>query len=77
MVWPSIVRCVIAVETVKVPPMEEVIMDAYVDRHENQEKEEENRLLVKMHPNFPEGYGCVLVPSVWMWPLAQWCESVC
>ena len=46
------------------PPMEEVIVDAYVDRHENQE-EEGGRLLVEIHPNLPEGYGCVLAPTIW------------
>ena len=62
-VWPSVVRHVTVVESVELPPMEEVIVDVYVDRHENQE-EEENRLLVEMHPNPPEVYGCVLAPSM-------------
>ena len=35
MVRPSIVMQVTVVDSVKVPPMEEVIVDAYVDRHEN------------------------------------------
>ena len=48
-VRPSIVRHMIAAESVEVPPMEEVIVDTYVDRHENQEGEEDNRLLVEMY----------------------------
>ena len=57
-------RCVTAEESVKVPPMEEVIVDAYADRHQNQEGGKENRLLVEMHPNLPEGYSYVLAPSM-------------
>ena len=64
MVRLSIVRHVTAAETVEVPSMEEVILEAYVDRHENQEGEEESRLLVEMLLNIPEGYGCVLAPSM-------------
>ena len=44
--------------------MEEVIVDAYVDRHENQNEEEECRLLVEMHPDLPEGYGCMLASAI-------------
>ena len=43
MVRPSVVICVAVAENVEVPPMEEVIADAYVDRHENQNEEEEHR----------------------------------
>ena len=39
-------------------------MDAYVDRHENQEGKEDSSLLVEMHPNLPDGYGCVLTPLI-------------
>ena len=46
-------RHINATESVEVPPMEKVIVYAYVDRHENQEEEKENRLLVEMHPNLP------------------------
>ena len=55
MVRQAIVRCVTAAESVKVPRMEEVIVNTYVDRHENEEGEEESRLLLEMHPNLPEG----------------------
>ena len=41
MVRPSIVRYVTTIVSVKVPPMEEVIVDTYMDRHQNQEGEEE------------------------------------
>ena len=33
MVRLAVVRCVTAAESVKVSPMEEVIVDAYIDRH--------------------------------------------
>ena len=62
MVKTSVVSHVTTVKSVEVPPMEDIIIDAYVDRHENQEKEKENRLLVEMHPNLWEGYGCVFAP---------------
>ena len=55
MVRLFIVRHVTAAASIKVSPMEEVRVDVYVDRHENQEGEEESRLLVEMHPNLPEG----------------------
>ena len=64
MARPSIVRCVTTAESVEVPPMEEVIVDAYMDRHANQEGEEGRKLLVEMHPDLSEGYGCVLAPSM-------------
>ena len=35
--------CVTTMESVEVPPMEEVIVDACVDRQENLEEEDENR----------------------------------
>ena len=60
---PTIRRATIA-ESVEVPPMEEVIVDAYLDREEHVNAEEERHLLVEMHPNLPEGYGCLLAPTV-------------
>ena len=42
--------------------MEEVLVDAYVGRHENQDGEDKSRLMIEMHPNLPEGNSCVLVP---------------
>ena len=62
MVRLSIVRHVTAAESVKVPHIGEVIVDAYVDRHENQEGKEEDRLLVEICPSLPERYGCILAP---------------
>ena len=61
-VRPAIERHATTATHVEVPPMEEVIVDAYVDRHENQEGEEERRLLVEMHKNLPEGMfvSCLL-----------------
>ena len=37
---------------------------AYVDRDKNVSDEEEHQLLVEMHPNLPEEYGCLLAPMV-------------
>ena len=39
-------------------------MDAYLDREEHVNAEEERHLLVEMHPNLPEGYGHLLAPTV-------------
>ena len=63
-VLPSVVRQVTVAKDVMVPSMEEVIVNAYVDRYENQNEEEEGRLLVEMHPNLPEGYGCILASTI-------------
>ena len=60
---PTIRRATIA-DSVEVPPMEEVIVDAYLDREEHVNAEEERHLLVEMHPNLPEGHGCLLAPTV-------------
>ena len=64
MVLPSVVRWVTVAEDVMVPSMDKVIADAYVDRDENQNEEEEGRLLVEMHPNLSEGYGCILASTI-------------
>ena len=64
MVRPSVVRHVTVAEDVEVPAMQEVIVDVFVDIQENQNEEEEGRLLVEMHPNLPEGYGCILAPTI-------------
>ena len=60
---PTIRRATIA-ESVEVPPMEEVIVDAHLDREKHVNSEEERHLLVEMYPNLPEGYGCLLAPTV-------------
>ena len=60
---PTIGRATVA-ESVEVPPMEEVIVDAYLDREEHVNVEEERHLLVEMHPSLPVGYGCLLAPTV-------------
>ena len=64
MVRPSVVSHVAVAQNVEVCPMEEAIADAYVDRHENQNVEEEHKLLVEMHPYLPEGYGCMLASTI-------------
>ena len=64
LVKPPTIRRATVVESVEVPPMEEVIVDAYLDREEHVNAEEERHLLVEMPPNLPEGYGCLLAPTV-------------
>ena len=64
LVKPPTTRRATVAESVEVPPMEEVIVDAYLDREEHVNAEEEWHLLVEMHPNLPEGYGCLLAPTV-------------
>ena len=54
LLWLLVVRHVTTTESVEVPPTEEVMVAAYLDRHDNQE-EEDNRLLVEMHPYLLEG----------------------
>ena len=64
LVKPPTTRRATIAESVEVPPMEEVIVDAYLDREEHVNVEEERHLLVEMHPSLPEGYGCLLAPTV-------------
>ena len=64
LVKPPTIRKATVAESVEVPPMEEVIVDAYLDREEHVNAEEERHLLVEMHPYLPEGYGCLLAPTV-------------
>ena len=63
LVKPPTIRRATAADCFEVSPMEEVIVDAYVDRDEHV-IDEEHQLLVKMHPSFPEGYGSLLAPMV-------------
>ena len=60
---PTIRRVTVA-DCFEVPSVEEVIVDAYVDMDNHVIDEEEHQLLVEMHPNLPEGYGCLLAPAV-------------
>ena len=64
LVKPPTIRRTTVAESIEVPPMEEVIVDAYLDREEHVNAEEERHLLVEMHPSLPEGYGCLLAPTV-------------
>ena len=57
MVRLPLVRGATIAKSVEASPMEEIIADAYEDRHEDQEEEEEDRLLLEMHPNLLQGYG--------------------
>ena len=64
LVEPPTIRRATVAESVEVPSMEEVIVDAYLEREEHDNVEEERHLLVEMHPSLPEGYGCLLAPTV-------------
>ena len=63
-ITPPTIRRVTVDDCVEVSPMEEVIVDAYVDRDEHVIDEEEHQLLVEMQPNLLEGYDCLLAPTV-------------
>ena len=64
LVKPPTIRRATVAESIEVPPMDQVIVDAYLDREEHVNVEEERLLLVEMHPSLPEGYGCLLAPTV-------------
>ena len=64
LVKPPTIRRVTVADCFEVLPMVEVIVDAYIDRNEHVNDEEEHQLLVEMYPNLPEGYGCLLAPTV-------------
>ena len=64
LVKPSTIRRVTVADCFEVTPMEEVIVDAHVDRDTHVIDKEEHILLVEIHPNLPEGYGCLLAPMV-------------
>ena len=51
LVKPPIIRRATVADCFEVPPMEEVIVDIYVDRDEHVFDEKEHKLLVEMHPN--------------------------
>ena len=51
-------------EDTVVPPMAEIIGQAYIDRREDRKDEEESRVLLEMHTNLPENYGCVLASTL-------------
>ena len=50
-------------EDTVVPPMAEIIGQAYINRREDRKDEEESRVLLEMHTNLPENYGCVLAST--------------
>ena len=60
---PSQIRRVTMAEDTVVPPMAEIIGQAYIDRREDR-KDEESRVLLEMHTNLPENYGCVLASTL-------------
>ena len=68
LVKPPTIRKVTVANSFEVPPMEEIIVDAYVDAYVDRDEhvidEVEHQLLVEMHPNLPEGSGCLLAPLV-------------
>ena len=61
---PSQIRRVTMAEDTVVPPMAEVIGQAYIDRSEDRKDEEESRVLLEMHTNLPENYGCILASTL-------------
>ena len=61
---PSQIRRVTMAEDTVVPPMTEIIGQAYIDRREDRKDEEESRVLLEMHTNLPENYGCVLASTL-------------
>ena len=61
---PSQIRRVTMAEDTVVPPMAEIIGQAYIDRREDRKDEEESRVLLEMHTNLPENYGCMLANNV-------------
>ena len=64
LVKPPTCRRVTVADCFDVPSMEEVIVDAYVDKDKHFIDKEEHQLLVEMHLNLPEGYSCLLSPMV-------------
>ena len=62
--WPSQIRRVTMAEDTVVPLMAEIIGQAYIDRREDRKDEEESRVLLEMHTNLPENYGCVLASTL-------------
>ena len=61
---PSQIRRVTMAEDIVVPPMAEIIGQAYIDRGEDMEDDEESKVLLKMHGSLPENYGCVLASTL-------------
>ena len=62
--WPSQIRRVTMAKDIVVPPMAEIIGQAYIDRGEDMEDDEESKVLLEMHGNLPENYGCVLASTL-------------
>ena len=62
--WPSQIRRVTMAEDIVVPPMAEIIGQAYIDRSEDMEDDKESKVLLEMHGNLPENYGCVLASTL-------------
>ena len=61
---PSQIRRVTMAEDIVIPPMAEIIGQAYIDRGEDMEDDEESKVLLEMHGNLPENYGCVLASTL-------------
>ena len=63
LVKPPTLRRTTVAESVEVPPMEVVIVDAYLDREEHVNAEEERHLLVEMHSNLSRGIWLPVGPN--------------
>ena len=61
---PSQIRRVTMAEDIVIPPMAVIIGQAYIDRGEDMEDDEESKVLLKMHGSLPENYGCVLASTL-------------
>ena len=56
---PSQIRRVTMAEDIVIPPMAEIIGQAYIHRGKDMEDDEESKVLLEMHGNLSENYGCV------------------
>ena len=61
---PSQIRRFTMAKDIFIPPMAEIIGQAYIDRGEDMEDDEESKVLLKMHGNLTENYGCVLASTL-------------
>ena len=61
---PSQIRRVTMAKDIVIPPMAEIIGQAYIDRGEDMGDDEESKVLLKMHGNLPENYGYVLASTL-------------
>ena len=61
---PSQIRRFTMAEDIVVPPMAQIIGQAYIGRGKDMEDDEKSKVLLEMHGNLPENYGCVLASTL-------------